>query len=65
MEIQIHGTAKHWIKVTDPGCTLARGRSRATAWYTSYCPIVVRISLWTCAVSSWDAAIQYRKGTGT
>src|SRR2546427_46388 len=27
--------------------------------------MVVRMIVWTCAVSSWDAAIQYRKGTGT
>src|SRR5215475_15467758 len=27
--------------------------------------MAVRMMVWTCAVSSWDAAIQYRRGTGT
>src|SRR6266571_2654344 len=27
--------------------------------------MVVRMIVWTCAVSSWDAAIQYRRGIGT
>ena len=25
---------KRWIKVTDPGWTLARGTPRVTAWFT-------------------------------
>src|SRR6266446_4118237 len=56
---------QRWIKVTDPGWRLARSQPRVTAWFTSYCPIVVRMIVWTWAVRSWDAAIQYRKGTGT
>jgi hypothetical protein len=56
---------KRWRKVTDSGWTLARARARVTALFTAYCPIVVRMIVWTVAVSSWDAAIHYRKGTGT
>src|SRR5215468_8616053 len=54
-----------WINVTDPGWTWSRGAPRVTAWCTSYCPIVVRMIVWTCAVRSWDAAIQERNGMGT
>src|SRR5215831_19784531 len=63
--LRLRALPKRCINVTDPGWTLARGSPRVTALVTSYCPIVVRLIVWTVAVRSWDAAIQYRKGIGT
>src|SRR5919198_986067 len=56
---------KRWINVTDPEWACCRSMLCATAWLTSYCPMAVRMIVWTLAVRSWDAAIQYRNGIGT
>src|SRR5262247_1137448 len=56
---------KRWINVTDPGWTCCSSTPPLTAWLTSYCAIVVRMIVWTFAVRSCEAAIQYRKGIGT
>src|SRR5262249_12492037 len=45
--------------------TCCRSTPALTAWLTSYCPIVVRMIVWTRAVRSCEEAIQYRKGMGT
>jgi hypothetical protein len=63
--LRLSALPKRWINVPDPGWTVARGTPRVTIWFTEYCPIVVRMIVWPCAVRSGEAAIQYRNGIGT